>query len=86
MREAWDRAGVFERDVMVFAMGVADITGKPTPKGASNGLHAKRLLVKDAEKASKRLAAKQKKQAERDDVADILAAGRKTLELPEGEE
>ena len=86
MREAWTKAGLFERDVMVFVMGVADVTGRPTAKGATNGLHAKRLLVKDAEKASKRLTAKRKKQAEQQDVADILAEGRQKLELPEGEE
>jgi len=87
LEDDWARLKKIDRLILIFAMGVSDPSGAPTTKGIERGRAAKILLQKDADVAAKKLSEKQEaakgrkalRQTEDDDVAAILAGGRKAL-------
>lgn len=90
--DTWARLKKVDRLILIFGMGVADASGAPTSKGIERGRAAKILLEKEARVAAKKLAERKEAQAkrralreaERDEVSDILSSGR--LALGEGDE
>ena len=86
----WARIKKTDRLIMRFAMGVVEPSGEPTSRGIERGRTAKILLQKAADDASRKLASHKERERRRaigpdeeeDDVASILAAGKKQLGLP----
>ena len=94
LMDAWARLKKIDRLILIFGMGVSGQDGTPTSKGIERGRAAKILLEREATSAAKKLAERQQvtrkrqavRSAEEDEVAAILAGGKETLALPEGDD